>query len=248
MYEAMRAEIADWLAEELRKAPRPRAAALGQAADPEQSESVSALLSALGAELEPDDQDFLKTPLDDLDQGQLLALVKSVKLKSKKGEGKGKGPRKCYECDSEGHIASECPIRLERVKNGGPERLPKGDAGDVDMGGFKRKGKGGSKGGKVCKGAVTASLWKTYNPYPNVIKQSQWGHWRPAAPGQPLQMASEGTPWFQVLGAVLSVFSQVRPQHQKTRRERIRCAAGRVRRAGRAQYHNCHRTRQLGWS
>ena len=94
-------------------------------------------------------------------------------MKGKKGAGKGKGPRKCYECDSEGHIASESPMRLERVKNGGPERLPNGDAGDVDMGGSKRKGKGGVKGGKVGKGAVPASLWKTYNPDPNVIKQSQ---------------------------------------------------------------------------
>ena len=35
-YEAIRAEIADWLADELRKSPKPRAAALGQAAEPEQ--------------------------------------------------------------------------------------------------------------------------------------------------------------------------------------------------------------------
>ena len=129
-----------------------------------------------GAEWEPDDQDFPKMQPKNLDQGQLLALVKNVKLKRKKGTGKGKGPRKFYECDSEGHIASQCPIRLERVKNGGPERLPKGDAGDVDMGGPKRKGKGGGKGGKTGKGAVPASLWRTYNPDPNLIKQSQWGH------------------------------------------------------------------------
>ena len=49
-----------------------------------------------------------------------------------KGGGKGKGPRKCYECNEEGHIAAECPIRKARVAKGGPERLPKG----------KGKGKG----------------------------------------------------------------------------------------------------------
>ena len=82
--------------------------------------------------------------LDDLDRGQLLALVKNIKLKGKKGVGKGTGPRKCYECDGEGHIASECPIRFERVKTWEPERLPKSEAGDVSMGGQKSKGKGGS--------------------------------------------------------------------------------------------------------
>ena len=73
---------------------------------------------------------------------------------------------------------------------------------------------------------VPASLWKTYNPDPNVIKQSQWGYWRPAAPGQPLQMVSEGTPWFQMLGAMLSEFSKVRPQHQKTSAMPILCKNG----------------------
>ena len=63
-----------------------------------------------------------------------MALVKNIKLKGKKGASKGKGPKKCYECDAQGHIASEFFIRLERVKNGGPERLPKGDAGDANMG------------------------------------------------------------------------------------------------------------------
>ena len=53
-----------------------------------------------------------------------------VEMNGGKG-GKGKG-RKCYECDQDGHIAAHCPIRIERIKAGGPERLPKG----------KGKGKG----------------------------------------------------------------------------------------------------------
>ena len=120
-YEAIRAEIADWLAEELRKAPRPRVAAIGQANEPEQP--------ATDADWEKDIQEYLELPLEEtrvlisslsetLDQGQLMALVKNIKLKGKKGAGKGTGPQKCYECDAEGHIASECPIRLERIKNG----------------------------------------------------------------------------------------------------------------------------------
>ena len=56
---------------------------------------------------------------DDLQVHELRALVKN--LKSKNGKGKGKGePRKCFECDAVGHIASECLVRAERVKNGGP--------------------------------------------------------------------------------------------------------------------------------
>ena len=38
----------------------------------------------------------------------------------------------CYECKGDDRIAAQCPIRLERVKNSGLERLPKG----------KGKGKG----------------------------------------------------------------------------------------------------------
>ena len=47
-------------------------------------------------------------------------------ISMEKGGGKGKGLRKCYECNEEGHIASECPVRKARVAKGGPERLPKG--------------------------------------------------------------------------------------------------------------------------
>ena len=53
-------------------------------------------------------------------------------ISMEKGGGKGKGLRKCYECNEEGHIAAECPVRKARVAKGGPERMPKG----------KGKGKG----------------------------------------------------------------------------------------------------------
>ena len=52
---------------------------------------------------------------------QILAIVRKNNLKQKargkgKDGGKGKGPRKCYECDSEDHIAANCPVRAERIK------------------------------------------------------------------------------------------------------------------------------------
>ena len=53
--------------------------------------------------------EYLEIPPDDPSRGQILALVKNTKLKNKKGTGKGKGVKKRYECDAEGHIASECP-------------------------------------------------------------------------------------------------------------------------------------------
>ena len=49
--------------------------------------------------------DFKEMPVEDRDRNQLMALVTSIKLKGKKGQAKGKSPRKCYECDGEGHIA-----------------------------------------------------------------------------------------------------------------------------------------------
>ena len=55
----MLAEIADWLAEELRKAPRPRAAAVGQAAGAKEP--------GANVKWEPDASDFLDMPLEDLD-------------------------------------------------------------------------------------------------------------------------------------------------------------------------------------
>ena len=72
---------------------------------------------------------------------------------------------------------------------------------------------------------ILASIWKTYNPDPDVIESSQWGHWRAAAPGQPLQMAAGSTQWLQELGAMLSasLFSQVRLQQSKTSATPVEC-------------------------
>ena len=81
-------------------------------------------------------------------------MVRNAHLKKSNGKGKGKGkskaPRKCYECDGEGHIAAECRQRAARVAQGGPERLddPMG-LGKAKGKGKKGKGdKGGGKGGK----------------------------------------------------------------------------------------------------
>ena len=85
-YEAMRAEIADWLAEELRKLAKQRAAVLGPVAEASQE------LEATGgdAEWDPEAFKFMNMPLDDLDREQLMALVKNVRGKqSRKGAGKG---------------------------------------------------------------------------------------------------------------------------------------------------------------
>ena len=87
---------------------------------------------------------------------QLHALVKNFNVK-KKGKGKGKNkPRTCFECDSEAHIARDCPVRAERVAAGGPERLPR--APDTEMGnsgGKGNKGKGTKGEGKGGKGYPT---------------------------------------------------------------------------------------------
>ena len=87
-------------------------------------------------------------------------MVRNAHLKKTKGGGKGNGKskrlRKCYECDGESHIASECLQRATRVAAGGPERLDD----PMGLGKAKRKGKkgkgdkGGGKGGKGGKGGV----------------------------------------------------------------------------------------------
>ena len=107
-YESMRVEITDWLFDEHRK-PMKHRANLCEGPPEDGSPGIDA--DTL--------EGFYDMPEEDLQVHELRALVKN--LKSKKGKGKGKGgPRKCFECDAEGHIASECPVRAERVKNGGP--------------------------------------------------------------------------------------------------------------------------------
>ena len=218
-YEAMRAEIADWLAEDLRKPTRQRVAALGPATSNTQE----------WAETEDNaewDLDVYAVPQEELENfdreqrlarsEQLMALVKNIKSKqSRKGGGKGgkggKGPRKCFECDTEGHIASECPIRLERVKNGGPERLPRTPkGGDVSMDGTGGKGKGKGGGGKSIgsKGTgksapPTKGTWQTYNPQ-GFFRKPQWAQWYPGKAPQ-LSMAEEGGDWMATPGMMLGL-------------------------------------------
>ena len=163
-----------------------------------------------------------------MSRGQLLALVKNNKLKTQKGKGKGKGNVKtCYECGAEGHIASDCSVRNERVAAGGPERLP---PEDVQMGGGKG-GKAIGKGGKGRKGGVKGgdgkgsfgkgrkggvqrgfppkAIWRTLNPDPALIRNAQWMRWHgylqqlSAAWEQPAADWS-GPEWITVPGARLS--------------------------------------------
>ena len=139
-YDAIKAEIADLVADEVRaKLPKPRAAALEQSApafdnvDPEWDTAYNAMdanqLLAV----------FLEIPGEDINQNQLNALVKNLKAKKGKGKGKGK-PRACFECDSESHIARDCPVRAARVAAGGPERVPRNP--DVEMNNAGGNGKG----------------------------------------------------------------------------------------------------------
>ena len=183
-YEAMKAEIADWVADEVRARPtRPRAAAL------EQSGPGSDAMGGVGVDLEwdcaYDAMDagqlmavFLETPSENMSQNQLNALVKNLKAKKGKGKGKGKA-RTCYECDSESHIARDCPVRAERVAAGGPERLPRSPDVEMNNAGGKGKGKGEGKGGKGGKGYPPMATWRTYNPDPKLIRPAQWGYWHP---------------------------------------------------------------------
>ena len=149
-YQAMKAEIADWVADEVRRPTRPRAAAL------EQSGPGHDAMGGAGVDLEWDSAYeamdanqlmavFLETPSESMNQNQLNALVKNLKAKKGKGKGKGK-PRTCFECDSESHIARDCPVRAARVAAGGPERLPRNP--DVEMSNAGGKGKGTKGEGK----------------------------------------------------------------------------------------------------
>ena len=82
--------------------------------------------------------------------------------KGEKRGGKKGGPRACFECGAEDHLANACPVRLERVAAGGPERLPRDDA----MKGGKKGG--GGKGGKEA--------WKGYGAkgYTFIPSAGQW--------------------------------------------------------------------------
>ena len=150
-YEQIRAEALIWIADNP-QASKGRLAMATEAATVEYDE----------VEIPYDQIDeFMEEPTkfgvpSDTPIEMLYTLVKNSRLKKVKGDktgksgGKGKGPRRCFECDAEGHIAAECPIRIARVAAGGPERI------DDPMKGGKGKGKdkkvkavkGGGKGEK----------------------------------------------------------------------------------------------------
>ena len=99
--------------------------------------------------------------------GAVMAIMKGGKGKGKFGKGKGKGndgkgnaakgtlfdkdaagkggkgggKRSCYECGEEGHLARECPVRKNRVDNGGPAIMKGNPNAPSDKG--KGKGKQG---------------------------------------------------------------------------------------------------------
>ncbi len=112
---------------------------------------------------------------------QLNALVKGKF--QKKGDGKGKGEkRRCHECNSEEHLARDCPVRQARVAAGGPVRMdvdsppPKG--GKMGKGDGKY-GKGGRKGGKDGGKSgwwPTRTAWSGYYPGPS---PATWNSWWP---------------------------------------------------------------------
>ena len=123
---------------------------------------------------------FVETPDEGMNPNQLNALVKNLKAKKRKGKVKGK-PRACYDCDSEAHVARDCPICAARVAAGGPERFL--NSSDVEMsssGGKGKNAKGEGKCGKSGKGFPPMATWKTFNPDPAVIRPSQWGQWHPS--------------------------------------------------------------------
>ena len=105
--------------------------------------------------------------------------MKKENLKTKKGgKGKGKaekgGPRTCFECGSEEHIAAGCLVRAIRSEAGGPERL---DRPDDPM-------KGGKSGGTNGYTFIpTTHQWKAAAGTPGVPFPSakQWSH--PLTPG-----------------------------------------------------------------
>ena len=200
-YEAMRAEIAEWVANEVRKPMRPRAAALEQSAHSHGDGSGEMDFESMDADRLW--KVILETASEEMNPNQLSVLV--MNLKVKKGKGKGKGPRKCYECNSEEHIGKDCPVRAQRIANGGPERLLKDADKVIGVLGGKPIGKGCAKGaGKDGRRFRAKADWKAFNPDPNLIRPSQWGHWHPANQQQQLRSFTEDGGWLATLGAMLS--------------------------------------------
>ena len=103
----------------------------------------------------------------------------------KKGKGKG---RKCFECDSEEHIARDCQVRKDRIAKGGPERLPKGN----------------SKGRGMINGYPTQTQWSKWNPGPSA------GTWKSYWPGAQGKGAFQGGA-FQGTPMQLSPFAAMGP-------------------------------------
>ena len=112
-YEAIRAEVLIWLADNL---PQHK----GKLA------MITDVVSETAPEIPYEQLDeFFEDPAKfgvpaDSPPESLLAMVRNSHLKKPNSKGKGNGKskpfRKCHECDGEGHIASEC---LQRAASGG---------------------------------------------------------------------------------------------------------------------------------
>ena len=201
-YDDIKTEIVEWLAEEIKPISRGTLKVASQQVPQEQQGDGT------GGEQEEDLDEGLIKQLNEADSsGHLYALVRNAMLKQSKGDvkcgkGKGKGRRKCFECDSENHIASACPVRAERVANGGPARL---DKPDVDMKGDKGKGKGGKGKGKF---QLTKIIWRGWNPGKGAqlpLTGPQWMNWMPPQTPQAKSFSYPGgefqqmfTPGFQL--------------------------------------------------
>ena len=114
----------------------------------------------------------------------------------KGGKGKGKGgkggPRTCFECGAENHIAAAYPVRIVRFAAGGPERL---DKQDDPMKGGKGNDKGnGKKDWRGCSlngytWIPTGPQWKAASATAGVPSPSpkQWSNPMQPGPGKGMQ-------------------------------------------------------------
>ena len=86
-YEAMRAEIAEWVADEVRKPTRPRAAVFEQLEYAHGDNSGEADFESMDADQIW--QMIIEPSSDEMNPNRLYALVKNLKTKNGKGKGKG---------------------------------------------------------------------------------------------------------------------------------------------------------------
>ena len=181
-YEHIKIEISDWLADPDNKGKTGRVAALEQ--NPEERNHE-------------DDDDFWDIDIDDIEDGELRALVKNKfgKRVPPRGPAANNSPNKkdegqpmdvdahkdkdCYNCGEVGHISANCP---QKLLNGGGKG---GKGGKVKKGDIKGNGKGNGQWPQwtPSKGQWSPSKgqWKSWFPGPT---QTQWTNWFPGKGGK----------------------------------------------------------------